>query len=63
MSGIAYFSHSEPCMDFSSFIAASRGISSGEAEMLLENWLTEYESQERRPIRVMRSADEISSGA
>ncbi len=37
----------EAAVDFSRFVAESRGISFGEAERLIERWVEEYEPHTR----------------
>jgi hypothetical protein len=40
-------------LDFSAFVATSRGISCDEAEQLIENWLKDYRPRTRGAIRVL----------
>lgn len=44
--------------DFSSFVASDHGISSGEAERLIQDWLSKYRPQARRPIRFLVAVEE-----
>ena len=39
----APFDSHESTFDFSAFVASNRGISSDEAQQLIEEWLQEYE--------------------
>jgi hypothetical protein len=47
---------SEAAVDFSRFLAESRGISFVEAERLIERWVREYEPHTRPPPRSTHAA-------
>jgi hypothetical protein len=47
----ASFDSRDSSFDFSAFVAASRGISSREAQRLLEEWLEKYEPSTTRTSR------------
>lgn len=61
MSSRAYLSTIEPVLDFSAFVATSRGISCDEAEQLIENWLKDYRPRTRGAIRVLGTRDTSDS--
>ena len=49
MSHQAFFGATDLVSDFSSFVAASRGISRAEADALIENWLKDYRPRTEAP--------------
>jgi hypothetical protein len=50
----ASFDSPPSAFDFSAFVASGRGISSQEAEQLIEHWLAAYEPRARRRGSVER---------
>jgi hypothetical protein len=55
MSAHAFFASTDLVSDFSSFVAANRGISCDEAEQLIVSWLKEYRPSTRAGIDLLSS--------